>query len=170
MRSLSLLTISKCFGQVPKAVLLTAILLALVQEDDHVRSRSCCQNHVAIQGKAIRKNLDISLVFTFVYVVSGSLGVSHSVWKSTLFQHLQTMLFQVFLECFSDPNRVPRIENRVPRIREIGSLQVHTGYLTFCLKNLVVQQWNKGFATLEQFAWNTTQTWWFFWWKAMVAI
>jgi len=26
-----------------------------------------------------------------------------------------------------DPIRVPRIENRVSRIREIGSLQVHTG-------------------------------------------
>ena len=32
-------------------------------------------------------------------------------------------------------HRVPRIrENRVPRIREIGSLQVHTGYRTFSLK------------------------------------
>ena len=57
-----------------------------------------------------------------------------------------------FLRCFRDPNRVPRIENLVPRIRtsyhrvsrirenvvprirEIGSLQVHTGYLTFSLK------------------------------------
>jgi len=39
---------------------------------------------------------------------------------------------RVFLRCFRDPNRVPRIrENyyRVPRIREIGSLQVHTRYL-----------------------------------------
>jgi len=33
-----------------------------------------------------------------------------------------------------DPIRVPRIENWVPRIREIGSLQVHTGYLTLSLK------------------------------------
>jgi len=58
----------------------------------------------------------------------------------------------VFLRCFRDPiraprieNRIPRIrenhhgvprikENRVPRIREIGSLQVHIGYLTFSLK------------------------------------
>jgi len=32
-------------------------------------------------------------------------------------------------------HRVPRIkENRVPGIREIGSLQVHIGYLTFSLK------------------------------------
>jgi len=56
-----------------------------------------------------------------------------------------------FLRRFRDPilvprieNRVPRIsenchrvlrnrENRVPRIREIGSLQVHNGYLTFSL-------------------------------------
>ena len=30
--------------------------------------------------------------------------------------------------------RVPRIENRVPTIREIGSLQVHTRCLTFSLK------------------------------------
>jgi len=46
-----------------------------------------------------------------------------------------------FLRRFRDPIRVPRIENRVPRtreyyhqvpkIREIGSLQIHTGYLTF---------------------------------------
>jgi len=36
-----------------------------------------------------------------------------------------------------DPIRVPRISENyhpVPRIREIGSLQVHTGYLTFSLK------------------------------------
>jgi len=34
--------------------------------------------------------------------------------------------------------RVPRIkENRVPRIREIGSLQAHTGYLTFSLNKTV---------------------------------
>jgi len=47
-----------------------------------------------------------------------------------------------FLRCFWDPIRVPRIENRVPRIREnrvsrireIGSLGVHTGYLTFSFK------------------------------------
>jgi len=53
-----------------------------------------------------------------------------------------------FLRCFRDPrieNRVPRIsenyhrvpkirENRVPRINEIGTLQVHTGYLTCSLK------------------------------------
>jgi len=64
---------------------------------------------------------------------------------------------QFFLRCFRDPiqvpridNRVPRIrenhhrvhrikENRVPRIREIGSLQVHIGHLTFSLKkNLVL--------------------------------
>jgi len=32
-------------------------------------------------------------------------------------------------------HRVPRIrENRVPRKREIGSLQVRTGYLTFSFK------------------------------------
>jgi len=61
-----------------------------------------------------------------------------------------------FFRCFRDPIRVPRIEyrvsrigqnyhrvpripeNRVPRIREIGSLQVHTEYLTFSLKNLAL--------------------------------
>jgi len=30
--------------------------------------------------------------------------------------------------------RIPRIENRVPRIRDFGSLQVHTGCLTFSLE------------------------------------
>ena len=46
---------------------------------------------------------------------------------------------RIFIRCFrglKDPIRVPRIENRVPRIREIWSLQVHTGYLTFSLKKL----------------------------------
>jgi len=49
-----------------------------------------------------------------------------------------------FLRWFRDPIRVPWIknwvpritENRVPRIREIGSLQVHIAYLTFSFKNL----------------------------------
>jgi len=63
---------------------------------------------------------------------------------------------RVFLRCFRDPIRVPRIENRVPRIREnyhwvpgikenrvprireIGFLQVQTGYLTFSLKKPAV--------------------------------
>jgi len=58
----------------------------------------------------------------------------------------------VFLRRFRDPIRVPRISNRVPRIRahyhrvpkirengvprirEIGSLQIHTGYLNIFLK------------------------------------
>ena len=40
-----------------------------------------------------------------------------------------------FLRSFRGPIRVPRIENRVPRIRKIGSLQVQSGYVTFSLKN-----------------------------------
>jgi len=49
-----------------------------------------------------------------------------------------------FFKAFRDLIPVPGIESRslesenyhrVPRIREIGSLQVHTGYLTFSLKN-----------------------------------
>ena len=53
-------------------------------------------------------------------------------------------LRQVFLRRFRDPIRVPRICNPVPRIREnyhrlprfreIWSLQVHTGYIIFSLK------------------------------------
>ena len=39
-----------------------------------------------------------------------------------------------FLRCVRNPIRVPRIKNRVPRIREIGYLQVYTEYLTFSLK------------------------------------
>jgi len=64
---------------------------------------------------------------------------------------------QVFLRRFRDPIRMPRIENRVatirenhyrvPRIkenrvtviREIGSLQVHIGYLTFSLKKTLLK-------------------------------
>jgi len=60
---------------------------------------------------------------------------------------------QVFLRRFRDPIQVPRIretchrvsrikENQVPRIREIGSLQVQTGYLTFSLKKLMYVQSN----------------------------
>jgi len=50
----------------------------------------------------------------------------------------------VFYEKFYElKNRVPRIrENRIPKISEIGSLQVHTGYLTFCLKNTCIKMSN----------------------------
>jgi len=58
--------------------------------------------------------------------------------------HYRQDKFSRFLRRFRDPIRVPRISNRVPRIREnyhrvpkireIGSLQIHTGYLTFSLK------------------------------------
>jgi len=42
-----------------------------------------------------------------------------------------------FLRCFRDPIRVPRTrENLVPRIREIGSLQVHTGTPNIFLKKI----------------------------------
>ena len=61
--------------------------------------------------------------------------------------HLYLYLYQ-FLRCLRDLLRVPIIrenyhrvsrirENRVPRIREIWSLQVHTGYLTCSLKKTV---------------------------------
>jgi len=47
---------------------------------------------------------------------------------------------QGYLRCFRDLIRVPRIrENQVPKIREIGSLQVHTGYLTFSIKKKLVK-------------------------------
>jgi len=49
-------------------------------------------------------------------------------------------LDQVFLTRFRDPIRVPRISNRVPRIREIGSLRIHTGYLTFSFKKPALGQ------------------------------
>jgi len=71
----------------------------------------------------------------------------------TYFFTTQSSLIPGFsLRCFRGPIQVPRIENRVPRIREnyhrvprikenrvlrireIGSLQVHTRYLTFSLK------------------------------------
>jgi len=71
------------------------------------------------------------------------------------FQKIHDEVFmwrRLFLRRFRDPIRLPRIENWVPRIRwngfllprirenrvlrirEIGSLPVHTGYLTFSLK------------------------------------
>ena len=74
-------------------------------------------------------------------------------WLALLFSKEYS---QGFLGDFRDPIRVHRIENRVlrirenyhqvpkvrenrvPRIREIGSLQVHIGYLTFSLKNTLI--------------------------------
>jgi len=60
------------------------------------------------------------------------------------FNGVLPMLMPAFLRRFRDPIPVPGIENRVPRfrenyhraprIREIRSLQVYTGYLTFSLK------------------------------------
>jgi len=55
------------------------------------------------------------------------------------------LVYQFFLRRFRDPIRVPRLrenyhrvlkirENWVPRIREIASLQIHTGFLRFSLK------------------------------------
>jgi len=59
--------------------------------------------------------------------------------------HKGSFCRQVFLRRFRDPIRVPRIrenyhripkirKSRVPRIREIGSLQIQNGFLTFSLK------------------------------------
>jgi len=74
-------------------------------------------------------------------------------WKKLLKKQVRDLFYfilpgitfvQGFLRCFRDPIQVPRIENRVlgirenyhwvPKIREIGSLQVRTGYLIFSLK------------------------------------
>ena len=87
--------------------------------------------------------------------------VRHCLWKTFLFligyatcsAHNGLRVFtQGFLRYLGNPIRVPRIENWVPRIREnyhrvprirenrvrkiteIGSLQVHTGYLIFLKK------------------------------------
>jgi len=46
-----------------------------------------------------------------------------------------------FLKRFRDPIWVPSISNRIPRIRQIGSLQIHTGYLTFSLKKPWYKCW-----------------------------
>jgi len=66
------------------------------------------------------------------------------------------VIYSFFLGRFRDPIQVPRISNQVPRItenyhrlptirenwvtriREIGSLQIHIGYLTFSLKKTVI--------------------------------
>jgi len=66
----------------------------------------------------------------------------------------------VFLRRFRNPIRVPRIsnrvpritenyhlvpkirENRVPRISEIASLQIHIGYLTFSLKKKLIKPYH----------------------------
>ena len=78
-------------------------------------------------------------------------------WVTDCFFVFEIVLYvRVFLRRFRDPirvpiieNRVPRFrdnyhrvprirENRVPRIREIGSQVVHTGYLTFSLKQTLL--------------------------------
>ena len=57
-----------------------------------------------------------------------------TLFSDLVFNYNFIFIGRVFYRCFRDPIRVPRIENRVPRIREIGSLQVHSGCLTFSLK------------------------------------
>jgi len=99
-----------------------------------------------------------------LYVCAGGLDIQNfdknsrfvvlviSVWEAWTF--VWDWLAQGFWRCFRDPNRFPRIEhripriskndhrvpsireNRVPRIREIRSLEISTGYITFSLKAL----------------------------------
>ena len=91
----------------------------------------------------ISLSVSISLRMACLMLISASDWIGHDALLYVV---------QGFTRCFRNPNRVPRIENRVPkiseschrvprirenrvpRIREIGSLQVHTGYLTFHLK------------------------------------
>ena len=86
-----------------------------------------------------------------------------------------------FLRYFRGPVRVPRIENRVPRIsenyhrvprirenrvptiREIGSLQGHTGHLTFSLK----KNWLKR-SFLPHRKLMKAKFWFFKWWKVPI--
>ena len=61
---------------------------------------------------------------------------------------------RVCLRCFRDPIQVPRIkndhrvcrirENRVPDIKEIRSLQVHTGYLTVSFSRFSIRSCSQG--------------------------
>ena len=62
-------------------------------------------------------------------------------WYSLIFSYL-FYIKPVFLRRFRDPIRVPRISNRVPRIREIRSLQIQAGFLTFSLKKTWLN-WNQ---------------------------
>ena len=60
-----------------------------------------------------------------------------------------SILCRVFLKCFRDPIRVPRI-------REIGSLQVHTGNLIFSFKkklNSVLFQYMVWYGPTSERAW-----------------
>jgi len=55
---------------------------------------------------------------------------------------MSSLFNAVFLRRFRDPIRVPRIRenyHRVPKIREIGFLQIQTGFLTFSLKTTLIQ-------------------------------
>jgi len=52
-------------------------------------------------------------------------------------QWCETIFTLIFLRCFRDPIRVSRIREHYhwfPRIRAIGSLQVHTRFRTFSFK------------------------------------
>ena len=80
--------------------------------------------------KPKRSNDTIALATVFV----DALWLQGRKFHILLKRVIKVYLNQVFLRCFRDPIPVPNIENRVPRISEIGSLPVHIGYLTFSLK------------------------------------
>jgi len=59
-----------------------------------------------------------------------------SIWRLAK-PHANYCVDRFFLRRFRDPIRVPRIRenyHRVPKIREIGSLQIQTGFLTVYIK------------------------------------
>jgi len=125
-------------------------LLMILFSKNKWRSNSFCST----------KNMNNS--FTHLHLLISLSQMSSPVWKylhycnsvsidwKKIALHAKSSCFhnnwkQGFLRRFRDPIRVPRIrenyhrvpkirENRVPRIREIGSLQIQTGFLTFSLK------------------------------------
>ena len=112
---------------------------AMTQQFSQALPLPCCGCACLVEvGVPYIQSDDIFIARNFVNTISDrfhTLVVSSSYW-------FQQYVYQFFLRCFRDPIQVPRISNQVPRIRqnrvtrisEIGSLQVHTGYLIFSFK------------------------------------
>jgi len=108
---------------------------------------SCCipSKSISVGRRSLVSTIKTipSLIKYILTIVSCVWQLHHSQYRLQKLSHSKYIqLKQVFLRRFRDPIRVPRIsnrvpkirENRAPRIREIGSLQIQTGFLTFSLK------------------------------------
>jgi len=112
---------------------------------------SRCVYSTEKNGQAIKDQICLWLEFDArANWIRPATGVGDKPGYQSLWRNFYAL--SVFLRCFGDLIRVPRIENwvprirenyhrvlrirenRVPRIRQAGSLQIHTGCLIFSLK------------------------------------